>query len=234
MIFKSAGGFGAPAAAVVRGRTARAQPRSTTSSTSSSQHRDTDGKNTVARRTARRLLEYFAHAEPVARASSTPSSPRRASTPPSTSQALAARDLSCTTTSTRRRRRRRSAPTTKKSVKWPIDYVVSTLRLLGMKLEGRATQYVDGGNYGAVRDILADMGQMLLDPPSVFGWDWETAWISSATLLARYAFARDLVVGARWTARPASGRRSSSTSALTDPDGDRRRGDRPCSASPTS
>jgi uncharacterized protein (DUF1800 family) len=37
------------------------------------------------------------------------------------------------------------------------------------------------------------MGQLLLDPPSVFGWDWETAWISSATLLARYGFARDLI-----------------------------------------
>jgi hypothetical protein len=36
------------------------------------------------------------------------------------------------------------------------------------------------------------MGQTLLEPPSVFGWDWETAWISSATLLARYNFARNL------------------------------------------
>ena len=36
------------------------------------------------------------------------------------------------------------------------------------------------------------MGQILFEPPSVFGWDWETAWISSATLLARYAFARDV------------------------------------------
>ena len=36
------------------------------------------------------------------------------------------------------------------------------------------------------------MGQILLEPPSVFGWDWETAWISSATLLARYGFARDV------------------------------------------
>src|SRR5262249_51253671 len=40
---------------------------------------------------------------------------------------------------------------------------------------------------------LEDMGQLLLDPPSVFGWDWETSWISSATLLARYGFARDLI-----------------------------------------
>ena len=36
------------------------------------------------------------------------------------------------------------------------------------------------------------MGQLLFEPPSVFGWDWETAWLSSATLLARYGFARDL------------------------------------------
>jgi hypothetical protein len=39
---------------------------------------------------------------------------------------------------------------------------------------------------------LDDMGQRLFDPPSVFGWDWEGAWISSATLLARFRFARDL------------------------------------------
>jgi hypothetical protein len=36
------------------------------------------------------------------------------------------------------------------------------------------------------------MGQIALDPPSVFGWDWETDWLSSATLLARYRFARDV------------------------------------------
>src|SRR5690606_6708596 len=42
------------------------------------------------------------------------------------------------------------------------------------------------------RAHLDDMGQRLFDPPSVFGWDWEAAWISSATLLARFRFARDL------------------------------------------
>jgi hypothetical protein len=43
---------------------------------------------------------------------------------------------------------------------------------------------------------MENMGQLLLDPPSVFGWDWETTWLSSSTMLARYNFARD-VVGAR-------------------------------------
>ena len=37
------------------------------------------------------------------------------------------------------------------------------------------------------------MGQTIFDPPSVFGWDWETAWVSSSTMLARYGFARDLM-----------------------------------------
>src|SRR5207244_1675656 len=44
----------------------------------------------------------------------------------------------------------------------------------------------------SLRSHLDDMGQRLFDPPSVFGWDWEGAWISSATLLARFRFARDL------------------------------------------
>lgn len=79
----------------------------------------------------------------------------------------------------------------KRSVKWPIDYVVSSLRLLRMTLKGRY-QYVNGGSYNGIYDQLTNMGQTALDPPSVFGWDWEQSWISSATLLARYAFARDL------------------------------------------
>jgi hypothetical protein len=37
------------------------------------------------------------------------------------------------------------------------------------------------------------MGQTLLEPPSVFGWDWEASWISSSTLLARYQLATDVI-----------------------------------------
>ena len=59
-------------------------------------------------------------------------------------------------------------------MKWPIDYVVSTLRLLRMKLKSKY-QYVDGGSDDDVRDQLTNMGQVLFEPPSVFGWDWETA-----------------------------------------------------------
>ena len=80
----------APAGATSTRRAARAPPRSTPSIDIIFEHtRHRQGKNTVARRTARRLLEFFAHARPVARASSTQVvDRRRASTRPGTSRAL--------------------------------------------------------------------------------------------------------------------------------------------------
>jgi uncharacterized protein (DUF1800 family) len=85
-----------------------------------------------------------------------------------------------------------AAPGVPKSVKWPVDFVVSTLRLLHMKLHGKY-QETQGGSYASIRDHLTNMGQVLFEPPSVFGWDWELGWMSSSTLLARYGFARDLI-----------------------------------------
>lgn len=79
-----------------------------------------------------------------------------------------------------------------KSVRWPIDYVVSTLRLLSVKPVGRYA-YINGGDFANVIDQLENMGQILFEPPSVFGWNWENAWINSATLLARYQFAVDVI-----------------------------------------
>ena len=90
-----------------------------------------------------------------------------------------------------------ASTSTPKSVKWPIDYVVSTLRLLKMKLKG-VNQYINYSSRTPIRSYLANMGQVLFEPPSVFGWDWEQGWVSSATLLARYDFARD-VIAARGT-----------------------------------
>lgn len=89
----------------------------------------------------------------------------------------------------------------KKSVKWPIDYVVGTLRMLNMKLKS-GDQYVNGGSEQDIRGQLTNMGQILFEPPSVFGWEWEAAWLSSSTLLARYGFARD-ITGARGEGRTA-------------------------------
>jgi len=154
------------------------------------QHRDSDMKNTVARRTARRLCEYFAHPNPslsfidaVVTASGFDVNFEIAGLV----RAILVHDVFYVSMA--------AAPFaagTKKSVKWPVDYVVSTLRLLGVKLKGRDLR-IEGGSFRTAIDHLSNMGQVLLDPPSVFGWDWETAWISSATLLARYGFARDVI-----------------------------------------
>jgi len=152
------------------------------------QHSDTDGKKTVARRVAHRLLEFYAHPDPatsvvdeVVAASGFDTSWELAPLV----RAILVHDDFYTTMA--------PAPfgaTSQKSVKWPVDYVVTTLRLLDLRLRGR-DQSLQGGNYSSVYDHLTNMGQVLLDPPSVFGWDWETGWISTATLLARYTFARD-------------------------------------------
>ncbi len=80
----------------------------------------------------------------------------------------------------------------KRSVKWPVDYVISTLRIAEMKLKSRY-QYINGGSYDEISEGLNNMGQLLFEPPSVFGWDWEGSWMNSSTMLARFGFARDLI-----------------------------------------
>jgi hypothetical protein len=61
-----------------------------------------------------------------------------------------------------------------------------------MKLKG-SQKYIPGGTYSSALTHMTILGQVLLAPPSVFGWNWETAWISSSTLLARYLLARDII-----------------------------------------
>ncbi|MCZ2111071.1 MAG: DUF1800 domain-containing protein [Dehalococcoidia bacterium] len=152
------------------------------------EHRDSQGKNTVARRTARRLIEYFAHPEPslafiddVVAASGFDAD---FEITPLLHAIFVHDDFYLTAGSP-------VGVATRKSVRWPVDYVVGSLRLLRMKPKGRY-QYIDGGGYNRVFDQLSNMGQLVFDPPSVFGWDWETSWVSSSTMLARYGFARDL------------------------------------------
>lgn len=161
------------------------------------EHTDSDGRNTVARRMARRLLEYFAHG-----AYSTPSPTTIAAVDAVVTQssfdsnwslealvrAILVSDAFYETATAAP-----NGPGTARSVKWPIDYAVTSMRLLGMKLKGRDAR-VDGGNRRRIVDHLEDMGQELFEPPSVFGWDWENAWITSRTVLSRATFARDLTV----------------------------------------
>ena len=153
-------------------------------------HLDSDGQNTVARRTAYRLLEYLAYAKPektvvdevVADSGFAGSWDIKALI-----RAIMVHDAFYETAE--------PAPftsTTKKSVKWPIDYVVGTMRITGMKVKGKDL-LLNGGEYMTLLDHITNMGQIICEPPSVFGWDWEAGWMSSSTLLARYNFARDII-----------------------------------------
>ncbi len=153
-------------------------------------HVDSQGQSTVGRRITRRLFEYFASAAP----STALVDELLAASGFATTWDIAAlvktilvHDAFYAGTATPP-----YEPGTKKSVKWPIDYVVSTLRLMNVHPKRRKYDGLALEDSDSLRAHLDDMGQRLFDPPSVFGWDWEAAWISSATLLARFRFARDL------------------------------------------
>jgi len=154
------------------------------------QHLDTDGENTVARHLTFKLVEYFCHA-----------SPSKATVDAIVAEAgfvgswemvpllrsIIVHDIMYETAV--------PAPfgaLTKKSVRWPVDYTIGTLRSVGLKPKGGELQ-IPGGNFRNLGEFVAEMGQVLLEPPSVFGWNWEESWISSAGLLARFEFVRDVV-----------------------------------------
>jgi uncharacterized protein (DUF1800 family) len=149
------------------------------------QHQDSAGRNTVAHWITYRLLTYFADPDPensYVEAMVSDSGFDSSFEIQPLLRAIFVDD----------RFYRPITDPTKRSVKWPVDCVVTTLRLLGMKLRSRF-QYVNGGSFDEIVDQLTNMGQVVLEPPSIFGWDWETAWLSSSTLLARFGFARDVI-----------------------------------------
>ncbi len=77
-----------------------------------------------------------------------------------------------------------SAASTGTRIKGPVELIVSTYRRLGLaRLPG-------------IPDINAsssELGQILLNPPTVAGWAQGRAWITPASLLARGNFAREVV-----------------------------------------
>jgi uncharacterized protein (DUF1800 family) len=210
VVFKNAHGFG-PAGASLTAN-GEGAPEIDTVIDVLFQHTDTNGKRTVARRTAYRLLEFFAYPAPataVVDAVVADSGFDVTWDIAALCRAIFVHDAFYETAAPAP-----FGPGTRKSVKWPVDYVVGTLRLLGMRLKGTEA-LVFGGSFTGIFDQLTNMGQVVMDPPDVFGWNWETDWLSSTTLLARYNFARD-IIAARGTSpfRPDK----VVNLALTDPD----------------
>jgi uncharacterized protein (DUF1800 family) len=73
-------------------------------------------------------------------------------------------------------------------VKCPLVYVAGTLRTAGIGVT------VD--DYGW---LLQEMGQLPFDPPSVAGWDWGAAWLTSQSAKAGVSFANVLLA---WSDHP--------------------------------
>jgi len=71
-------------------------------------------------------------------------------------------------------------------IKQPVEYVVGALRALGVT--AAEVQRLPGG----LLPILAGLGQIPLDPPSVGGWDQNGYWLSTAAALVRWEFASAL------------------------------------------
>jgi uncharacterized protein (DUF1800 family) len=68
-------------------------------------------------------------------------------------------------------------------IKSPCEIVVGTFLALGAVRDTTMA-----------RDAMNNMGQALLAPPSVKGWDGQEVWINANTVLQRYNFALDLVL----------------------------------------
>lgn len=188
VLFKGAHGFGAGGASFASGGEGEGEIDEVIEILFS--HRDSDGQLTVARRTTYRLLEYFCYANPSKTLVDEIVAASNFETDwslESLVRTILTHDVFFETMN--------PAPfdeNTKVSIKWPIDFVLSTLRMLNVKPKGRALQ-VPAGSYKTLWSHLNDMGQLLGNPPSVFGWDWEEEWISSNRIMARYTFARDLI-----------------------------------------
>jgi uncharacterized protein (DUF1800 family) len=61
----------------------------------------------------------------------------------------------------------------------PAEYMVGTIRTLGAHVSG-----------SSLLSHMEAMGQVLLEPPNVKGWDGQRKWINSSTWTARLEFAR--------------------------------------------
>ena len=70
-------------------------------------------------------------------------------------------------------------------IKSPVELLVGTARQLGVPLN----------SLPQAERAMAAMGQEVMQPPNVKGWDGDEKWINTATLFNRYNFVGGLVYG---------------------------------------
>lgn len=98
-------------------------------------------------------------------------------------------------------------------VKCPMDFVVGTLRALGIGhkvLSFLQSNTIPAPVLGILRfaeQAMQRMGMDLFYPPSVKGWDWGQAWINSATMTERIRFSEAIANPQRTGRLPLGGAR---------------------------
>ena len=76
---------------------------------------------------------------------------------------------------------------------WPVEFVVRALKEVGS----------NGFSVNDALGPLINMGQQLLEPPDVNGWELGRGWFSSGAMLARMNFAAQLAANQRFNLRDA-------------------------------
>jgi uncharacterized protein (DUF1800 family) len=84
-------------------------------------------------------------------------------------------------------------------VKCPVVYVAGAMRMIGASVTDSSPVW-----------LLATMGQLPFAPPSVAGWDWGPAWMSTNAIRQRFDFANFLIENG-----PAKVRKGSAKATLT-------------------
>jgi len=88
---------------------------------------------------------------------------------------------------------------------WPVEFVVRAIREVGW----------EGFSVDTARTPLTNMGQTLLEPPDVAGWELGRGWFSTGAMLARMNFAATLAANQKFNlARAAAAYRGSPENLL--------------------
>ena len=89
---------------------------------------------------------------------------------------------------------------------WPAEFVVRALKETGWT----------GFSVGSVLTPLVNMGQALLEPPSVAGWVLGQSWFSTGAMLARMNYASTLSANQKFNLATAAAGAKSSSRSLVD------------------
>jgi uncharacterized protein (DUF1800 family) len=89
---------------------------------------------------------------------------------------------------------------------WPVEFVVRALKEVGWT----------GFSVNDALTPLANMGQQLLDPPDVNGWEPGPGWFTSGAMLARMNFAAQLATNQKFNLRDAARGHGGTPEALVE------------------